>query len=84
MAIAEACGVDSWYEWYNPVYLRDKRSGNKRQNKPPTTHEYVRQVVGTSCQLLQPQSDPALQAHPQLKDLVQRYQPDILWLDGRP
>ncbi|XP_032236131.1 alpha-L-fucosidase isoform X2 [Nematostella vectensis] len=48
----------SLYEWFNPLYLKDKR-------KNFMTDEYVKTVV-----------------KPQLRELVNKYMPDILWADG--
>lgn len=42
----------SFYEWFNPLWLKDR---------PRFVTEHM---------------------HPQLKDMISRYQPDILWADG--
>jgi len=53
----------SLFEWYNKMYLADKRS--LRMNKPLNTPNFVNTVV-----------------FPQLKELVERYKPHVLWCDG--
>lgn len=50
----------SLYEWFNPLYLADKNSGN-----PPTQNTYVKEVLLN-----------------QLRDIVLKYEPDIVWADG--
>ncbi|KAN0004064.1 hypothetical protein ACTFIZ_010238 [Dictyostelium cf. discoideum] len=50
----------SLYEWFNPLYLADKDSGN-----PPTQNTYVKEILLN-----------------QLRDIVLKYEPDIVWADG--
>ncbi len=48
----------SLYEWFNPMYLRDKEAKYK-------TREYVEK-----------------KAIPELKELVKKFSPQVLWSDG--
>jgi len=48
----------SLFEWFNPLYLKDKANGG-------STQVYVENIL-----------------MPQLHDIVNSYQPDILWSDG--
>lgn len=48
----------SLFEWFNPMYLKDKASGFKNRT-------FVEQKT-----------------IPELKDIVERYRPDVIWSDG--
>ncbi|GAM17331.1 hypothetical protein SAMD00019534_005060 [Acytostelium subglobosum LB1] len=50
----------SLFEWFNPIYLADKNSGN-----PPTRDVYITDVL-----------------QPMLKDIVNSYEPEVIWADG--
>ena len=80
------------FEWFHPLYLADK-AANFSTNVSPTDRRLYPHQVPTSTQTNPssnqiPQPRSAQQAFviekvlPELRDLVERFQPDVLWSDG--